>query len=586
MKRLSTLILISGLVAACHDSATEPLAPGPTLVASRDAAIAETTAQSGESAVIPDRYIVVLRPGPQDPGALASAGGGQVHFVYRYALRGFAATLSPEAVSALERNPNVERIEPDVMVFAVGSGSSTAASWGLDRIDQRPLPMDGSYSWNTSGQGVTAYIIDTGIRFTHSEFGGRARFGYDAVGGGQNGNDCHGHGTHVAGTVGGSTYGVAKDVDLVAVRVLGCDGSGALSGVIAGVDWVTADHSGPSVANMSLGALDLFGFNTSLDQAVRNSVASGVTYAVAAGNDALDACWSTPARVAEAMTLGASDSQDRIASFSNDGDCVDMFGPGVGIRSAWNSSDDATATASGTSMATPHAAGVAALYLELDPTASAATVFAAVRNATTKNVISGAVSPNDDLLFSLFDGTPPPPPPPGTDPPVASYTWSCDGLTCSFTDASYDPDGGSVTGWSWDFGDGNTSSAQNPTHSYGAAGSYDVTLVVTDDEATTSAPETQTVNPTDPTALILTGRTGRARGGVKTVELEWTPALTVDVWRSELGVDIVPSLIAPAVPPSTFTDVHGKKTKGTTFLYFVCETGNDQNCSDIFMASF
>ncbi|MCT4356178.1 S8 family peptidase [Streptomyces sp. Je 1-79] len=278
------------------------------------------------------------------------------------------------------------------------------ATWGLDRIDQRDLPLSTTYTYNRTASNVTAYIIDTGIRTSHSEFGGRATVGTDTVGGGQNGQDCQGHGTHVAGTVGGAKYGVAKGAKLVAVRVLDCNGSGTTAGVIAGVDWVTANAVKPAVANMSLGG----GANTSLDDAVKRSIASGVTYAVAAGNGNFlglpaRACNYSPARVPEAITVGATDSADKRASFSNYGTCVDLFAPGVSITSAWKDGDTATNTISGTSMAAPHTAGVAALYLSANPTASPAQVSTAlVNNATSgkvQNPLSG--SPNR-LLHSVF----------------------------------------------------------------------------------------------------------------------------------------------------------------------------------------
>ena len=249
-------------------------------------------------------------------------------------------------------------------------------------------------------------MIDTGIRTGHADFGGRATNGFDAFGG--SGEDCNGHGTHVAGTVGGQTYGVAKGAALVGVRVLDCNGSGYTSGVIDGVDWVTATASGPSVANMSLGG----GASTALDAAVRNSVAAGVTYAVAAGNENRDACTGSPSRVAEAITVGATDQADARASFSNYGSCLDLFAPGVGVRSAWYTSNTATASLSGTSMASPHVAGAAALYLAANPGASPAAVGTAIAEAATDAVVSNARSANDDLLFTTFGGAAEPPPPP------------------------------------------------------------------------------------------------------------------------------------------------------------------------------
>ena len=349
---------------------------------------------------IPGRYIVVFTPGA--PAAVVSAAaenarsqGGQVDFVYESALSGFAGSFPEQALFGLSHNPNVEYIEADQVVTL--DATQSPATWGLDRIDQSNLPLSNSYTYNFTGAGVTAYIIDTGIRFSHNDFGGRAVSGYDAVDGGS-ADDCHGHGTHVAGTVGGSTYGVAKGVSLVGVRVLNCSGSGTTSGVIAGIDWVTSNHTtGKAVANMSLGG----GASTSIDNAVKNSIADGVVYAIAAGNSNRDACRYSPARVPEAITVGATTSTDARASYSNYGSCLDLFAPGSSITSAWYTSNTATNTISGTSMATPHVAGVAALYLE-GHNATPQQVRDAIVGTATAGVVTspGRNSPNL-LLYSL-----------------------------------------------------------------------------------------------------------------------------------------------------------------------------------------
>jgi subtilisin family serine protease len=302
----------------------------------------------------------------------------------------------------LAADPRVASIEQDSKVTI--NETQPDATWGIDRIDQRDLPLSGTYTYNTTASGVNVYVIDTGVRTSHSEFGGRATIGTDTVGDGQNGNDCNGHGTHVAGTTAGSTYGVAKGASVVGVRVLDCNGSGTISGVVAGVDWVTANAAKPAVANMSLGG----SASDALDASVRNSVASGVSYALAAGNgDFLgfpqDACTVSPARVTEAITVGATDNTDTRASFSNYGTCVDVFAPGVDVTSAWKDDDSATNTISGTSMASPHTAGVAALYLADHPDASPTEVRdALVANATSDKVQDPMAGSPNKLLHSLF----------------------------------------------------------------------------------------------------------------------------------------------------------------------------------------
>ncbi len=323
--------------------------------------------------------------------------------VFETAIKGYSASVTDAGLAKLLADPRVAYVEPDGPVTAFTTQES--ATWGVDRIDQRLLPLSGTFSYGAMGAGVTAYVIDTGIRTTHSEFGGRATSGKDIVDNDDVADDCNGHGTHVAGTIGGSTYGVAKDVNLVAVRVLNCSGSGTISGVIAGVDWVTANHQErqPAVANMSLGG----GASSALDAAVRASIADGVSYAIAAGNGnfagiAQDACKTSPARVSEAMTVSATDRTDRKASWANYGKCVDWFAPGVGITSAWSTDDTALATISGTSMATPHTAGVAALYLQGNTAALPATVRDALFQATTRDIVTSSKTSNRHLLFTSW----------------------------------------------------------------------------------------------------------------------------------------------------------------------------------------
>ncbi len=390
---------------------TSAFGASPAAADQPDRDLAPVTGAAKASA-IDGRYIVVLNDrvtAASEKGArsVAKNNGGKVLDNFGSVLNGFSAKLPDAALDKMRRNPDVAFIEADQR-FSIDATQSPA-TWGLDRIDQRNRPLDNSYTYDATGSGVTAYIIDTGILSSHGEFGGRVASGYSAINDGRGTTDCNGHGTHVAGTVGGSTYGVAKQVTLRPVRVLDCSGSGSTSGVIAGVDWVTSHHAAgaPAVANMSLGG----GVSSALDSAVASSINDGVTYAVAAGNENTNACNGSPSRVGAALTVGSTTSTDARSSFSNYGTCLDLFAPGSSITSAWYTSNSATNTISGTSMATPHVAGVAALYLQDDPSASAATVNAAIVNGATTGVVSGAQtgSPNR-LLYSLLDGggTPPP----------------------------------------------------------------------------------------------------------------------------------------------------------------------------------
>jgi subtilisin family serine protease len=333
---------------------------------------------------------------------------------------------------------------------------------------------------------VHAYVIDTGIEVSHPDFGGRATNGWDFVSGDAVAEDCNGHGTHVSGTIGGTIYGVAKQVALVAVRVLNCAGSGTYSGVIAGIDWVAANHVGPSVANMSLGG----GKSFSLNDAVNGAVASGVTFAVAAGNSAADACDYSPASAASALTVGATTSSDARASYSNYGSCLDLFAPGSGITSDWKGGG--TNTISGTSMATPHVTGAAALYLGAHPSASPNTVGSALLSDAVSGTVSspGSGSPNELLHVVVGTASTPPPSGGGNTAPTATITSkSCNGTTCSFAGSASDPDAGDSVTLAWDLGNGTTASGTSATATYGA-GKYTVSLTATDSQGATGTATT------------------------------------------------------------------------------------------------
>ncbi|MFJ8295784.1 S8 family peptidase [Streptomyces sp. NPDC094447] len=366
---------------------------------------------AGAEGTIAGSYIVTLdesAPAETAKGrAVAARFGAKIERTYTSAINGYAVALSEAQARKLAADPSVASVVQN-RVFTVDGTQPSPPSWGLDRIDQRALPLNQSYTYpDSAGQGVTAYIIDTGVRITHSDFGGRASNGYDAIDNDNTAQDGHGHGTHVAGTVAGTSYGVAKKAKIVGVRVLNNQGSGTTAQVVAGIDWVTRNAVKPAVANMSLGG----GVDSALDTAVRNSIASGVTYAVAAGNDNANASNYSPARVAEAITVGSTTNTDARSSFSNYGSALDIFAPGSSITSSWNSSDSATNTISGTSMATPHVAGAAAVYLAGNPTATPAQVSTALTTAATPNVVTNPGSGSPNRLLYVGGGTTTPPGP-------------------------------------------------------------------------------------------------------------------------------------------------------------------------------
>ncbi|MFJ2016614.1 S8 family peptidase [Streptomyces nodosus] len=383
--------------AALTGVTTAALLGGLTALPAQAAPAEGKVLAAGSPTAIKDSYIVTLK---QNAGFASTSSqgkglitkyGGNVKKTFGSALNGYTANLSATEARRLAADPSVASVEQNQTVHLTDTTQSNAP-WGLDRIDQASLPLSGTYTYpDSAGSGVTAYVIDTGVRITHSQISGRASYGYDAVSGGTP-SDGNGHGTHVATTIAGSTYGVAKKAKIVAVRVLDASGSGTTAGVIAGVDWVTKNHSGPSVANMSLGG----GASSTLDTAVRNSIASGVTYAIAAGNDNANASSSSPARVTEAITVGATTSTDARASYSNYGSVLDLFAPGSSITAGWNTSDTATNTISGTSMATPHVAGAAAVYLANHTSATPAQVSTALVNGATSGAVTspGSGSPN------------------------------------------------------------------------------------------------------------------------------------------------------------------------------------------------
>ena len=472
---LAVLGAMTITMSACQDAVapvTQAAAPVPPPVFTRMV-----------SAPIPDEYIVVLKSNVSDVSGKAKGllRNGLLKRTYGKALHGFAAHMTRDEAINIASDPSVAYVEQDRIVQLASTQMN--ATWGLDRIDQSALPLNGAYNYSATGSGVNVYIIDTGVRRTHSQFGGRVVPAFSSISDAYGPDGCQWHGTHVAGTVGGADVGVAKGVTLYSVRVLDCTGNGTTSGVIAGIDWVATNRIRPAVANMSLEA----SFSQALNDAIQRAIDAGVTVVVAAGNFSTDACQFSPASVPGAITVGATSSDDAMATYSNSGACVDLYAPGSGILSAWNSDDVAMGTATGTSMASPHVAGAAALYLQTNPSASPAEVASALASNATGGIVTGLGGGSLNRLLRVNWSaapapapTPAPTPAPST-PPASRFSVNCNKGRCSF-DGSGSTSKSGITSYHWGFGDATASiTAASPytSHDYASKGNYSVTVSLT-----------------------------------------------------------------------------------------------------------
>lgn len=558
------------LVSSCNEST--PLSPD-----------ALDTVQPTSAAIVQDaEYLVRFGDSEQDaPGLtrdLVRASNATLRFTYTHAIKGFAARIPEKALTGILRNPRVLSVERDRPVTADGAGvQGSPPSWGLDRADQRGTSLDRAYSWKNDGTGVYVYVFDTGIRSTHADFVGRVVAGFNTTGDTRGWEDCNGHGTHVAGTVGGTRYGVAKGVRLVPVRVLGCDGGGQNSNVIAGIDLMLKDGRRPAVANFSLGSLS----SATLNAAIDNASNAGVVIVAAAGNSGGDACGVSPAGAPSAISVGATSGSDAFASFSNWGPCVHLLAPGVSILSASPADDFASHTMSGTSMAAPHVAGAAALVLAATPSSSASDVRAVLVANGTGDVVSAVPgnTPNR-LLYTGFVGTGVLPPWGSNDTPnaapTASFSATCSDRTCSFRDESRDSDG-VIAARSWSFGSGATSTSSAPTFTFPAYGTYSVTLTVTDDRGATAAVD-RSITVTAPVSTVLLSASARLQGQNKRVDLRWSgaSAARIDVYRDG-------RLITTQSNTGTYTDAVGRTVRSVT--HRVCASGTS-TCSSSVTTAF
>jgi len=586
------LVLMTVLAfVGCQD---DPIPTEPVLETELPALIASVQ----DAGVGADDWIVVFRDGTPDAPALArrlvAANGGSIRFTYSHAIRGFAGNLPPQAIEAIQKNPNVAYVERDGAV----QKTEAALSWGLDRIDQRE-GLDGQYGWGYDGTGVDVYIIDTGIDY--ATYSGGSQFGsrldktrdFDFVDNDYDASDCDGHGTHVSGTVGSTGYGVAKSVTLVGVRVLNCQGSGSYSGVIAGIDYVAATASGPSVANMSLGG----GFSSSLNNAVNGAVESGVTFAVSSGNSNADACGYSPASAASAITVNSSTSSDARSSFSNYGTCTDIFAPGSSIRSTIMGGG--TQSWSGTSMASPHVAGVAALILDELGDVGPAAVWTAMQDHATRDKITSAGSGSPNLL--LYSGTSSGDPCVSAGCPDAMVQWvspvtvksnrnrrASGTVTVEIVDASGPLSGVTVSG-DWKVTGAANTSSTGTTGSDGRVtlssgnirNATDFSLCVTglsmsgyadgstgecDGDGTPWGGEPPSGDP--PTDLQMTTS---MKGKNIRANLTWMGGdATVDVWRNG-------AIRATVTNTESYTDNIGKNPP--SYVYKVCNSGSETACT-------